>query len=318
MECSKPDLFHTIRGQRSILALLVSGDHVFAGTQGGDLQVWSLTTFDLLHNIRAHRGSLLNLFVSANGKLLFSSGGDSIVNVWCTRSFSRLYSIYSRYDVGDIFCVVYSSKIQTVYMGSQNTSIQWFDLSKKDLAPPPDPSFHPLNRNHDFFDSKGSNGISTPRSASPSNLKSLGGQDLEIDREDVVQYAHYGYVTCMLLADSISAHKGCIETLVSGGGDGAIRLWCLDPKSGSITDPISLETDDDSILSIALDGTLLYAGQLGGNIYVWDLDTKQMIRKMNANSADVLTLAFGYDLLFCGGSDGKAKVNQESCLMTLC
>lgn len=46
--------------------------------------------------------------------------------VWSTRTFERLYSIYSHHDVGDIFAVVYSSSLKTVYCGGQNTSIQVF------------------------------------------------------------------------------------------------------------------------------------------------------------------------------------------------
>lgn len=44
--------------------------------------------------------------------------------VWCPETLNRLYSIYSKYDVGDVFCVVYSVELQTVYLGAQNTSIQ--------------------------------------------------------------------------------------------------------------------------------------------------------------------------------------------------
>ena len=307
-DCSQPELFHKVRGQRSILALLVSGSLIFAGTQGGDLLVLSLETFEALHDIHAHRGSLLHLCLSADGRLLFSSGGDAIVNVWCTNSFNRLYSIYSSYDMGDIFCVTYSSKLQTLYLGSQNTSIQWYDLSKRDLKPPPDPTNHPFYRSHRFFDSRGPGGISTPRSNSASDLRALGGRDLEIDNSDLVQYAHYGYVNCMLLADAVPATSECSESLISGGGDGIIKIWTLDAGDGSINDPVILENEDNSILSMAVDGTLLYAGELGGNIFVWDLDTNQMIRKITAFDADVLTVAVGYDLLFCGSAQGNAKV----------
>jgi di- and tripeptidase len=92
--------------------------------------------------VHAHEESVLGLYLSEDGNLLFSSGGDSVVNVslsndkmhgtklipseqvWSTRTFERLYSIYSHHDVGDIFSVVYSSSNQTIYCGAQNTSIQ--------------------------------------------------------------------------------------------------------------------------------------------------------------------------------------------------
>ena len=120
----EPGLSHKIKNQSSILALLVSESKIFAGTQSGDLLVWSLETFDLLANVHAHRGSILCLYLSADGRLLFSSAGDAIVNVWCTSNLTRQYSIYSKYDVGDVFCVAYSTTLQTIYLGAQNTSIQ--------------------------------------------------------------------------------------------------------------------------------------------------------------------------------------------------
>ena len=307
-QCSDPDLFHRIQGQRSILTLLVDRSCIFAGTQGGDLLVWSLDTFDLLHDIRAHRGSLLNLFLSDDGKLLFSSGGDALVNVWCTSKFIRLYSIYSTFDVGDVFCVAYSTNLQTVYLGAQNTCIQWYDFSKKDIGSSLDLTAQSSHRSHRFFDSKGPTGISTPRSDSATDLSALGGKELEISRENIRQYAHYGYVYCLLLTGALNGKGTCTETLISGGGDGNIKLWSLDSSSHAVEDPVCLENEDDSILSLAVDGSLLYAGELGGHVFVWDLDTLQMIRKIKAHSSDALTVAVGYDLLFCGSAEGDAKV----------
>ena len=313
MNDNDPHLFHRIKGQKSVLALLVSDAKIYVGTQGGDLLVWSLNTLELLHSIRAHRGSLLGFCLSADGKLLFSSGGDAIVNVWCTRSFRRLYSIYSRYDIGDVFCVSYSSELETVYLGSQNTSLQWYDLSEADSKPPPDPTAHPSFRNHRFFDSKGPTGVSTPRPPSASELRALGGRDLEIDKEHTIQYAHYGYVYCTLLANGLSCgstSNGASECLISGGGDGMVKVWPLDADDGAvIANPVCLENGDDSILTIALDGTLLYSGRLEGDVNVWDLDTRQMIRRIKACTDDVLTLSVGHDLIFCGDARGTAKVS---------
>lgn len=103
-------------------------------------KVWSLETYELLFSVVAHTGSILCLSLSADKNLLLSSAGDAIVNarnpnlrcvadtdisqVWCPETLKRLYSLYSKYDVGDVFCVVYSTELQTVYLGAQNTSIQ--------------------------------------------------------------------------------------------------------------------------------------------------------------------------------------------------
>lgn len=103
-------------------------------------KVWSLETYELLASIAAHRGSILCLFLSSDRKVLLSGGGDAIVNVgvmkcghpdcvntcqiWCPSTLKRFFSIYSKYDIGDVFCAVYSEGLQTVYLGAQNTSIQ--------------------------------------------------------------------------------------------------------------------------------------------------------------------------------------------------
>lgn len=309
LNATTPTIFHKIQNQPSILAILVSDFKLYAGTQNGDLLVWSLETYELLSTVNAHRGSVLCLCLSTDKTLLFSSAGDAIVNVWCTKTLDRLYSIYSAYDVGDVFSVVYSQDLQTVYLGAQNTSIQWYDLSQKDIRPPPDPKLHPSYRNHRFFDSKGPTGVSTPRPLSASETRSFGGQDLEIDREHIIQYAHYGYVYCMLLSRGLDADNADEETLISGGGDGIVKLWSLDSdESGALSEEISLENGDGSVLSMALDGTVLYTGRLEGDVNVWDLDTRQLIRTVKAHNADVLALAVGYGLLFSGGSNGITKI----------
>lgn len=44
-------------------------------------QAWSLENYDLVLSVRAHQESVLDLYLSEKGDLLFSSGGDSVVNV---------------------------------------------------------------------------------------------------------------------------------------------------------------------------------------------------------------------------------------------
>lgn len=113
----------------------------------------------------------------------------------------------------------------------------------------------------------------------------------------------------MLLAKGLDVNDANAETLISGGGDGTVKLWSLNSdESGALTEESSLEKGDSSILSMALDGTVLYTGRLEGEVNLWDLDTRQLIRTVKAHNADVLALAVGYSLLFSGGSNGIAKV----------
>ena len=114
----------------------------------------------------------------------------------------------------------------------------------------------------------------------------------------------------MLLARGLSSDEDDPEILISGGGDGTVKLWSLQVDvDGAITRPINLENGDESILSMALDGTVLYCGRSEGNFDVWDLDTRQLIRTVKAHDADILTLAVGHGLIFTGASNGISKVS---------
>jgi len=91
----------------------------------------------------------VSLYISDDGQLLFSGGADSVVNVrsrneqlpllilsdddqvWSTDDFQHLYSIHSTEDVGDIFSIVYSSDLETIFCGAQDQSIQVGPLSSK-------------------------------------------------------------------------------------------------------------------------------------------------------------------------------------------
>jgi di- and tripeptidase len=117
----------------------------------------------------------------------------------------------------------------------------------------------------------------------------------------------------MLLARGLGRDEPDEEVLISGGGDGTVKLWNLDDKAGGgISEVAELENGDSSVLTIALDGTLLYAGTSEGDVNVWDLDTRQMIRSVKAHTHDVLTLSVGGGLIFSAGGSGYAKVGEHS------
>ena len=96
------------------------------------------------------------------------------------------------------------------------------------------------------------------------------------------------------------------ELLVSGGGDGSIKIWQMDAHA--IIALSTMEHGDNSVLSMTTDGNFLYSGRSEGDVDVWDLDTRQLVRTVKAHNADVLTIAVGHDFIFTGGANGWAKV----------
>jgi di- and tripeptidase len=309
---SRPALAHHLQNDSSILTLAVGERYIFAGTQDGDILVWSLATFELVNRIQAHTRAVLSLFLSADGELLFSGAGDAIVNAWHSVSLKLAYHIYSTYDVGDVFSVVYSAQFETVYLGAQNTSIQWCTLKGCATRPTPNPERHPDRRNHRFFDSVQFGGTSSPR---PQTTRTgiTDGNVLEIDKAHMMHYAHYGYVYCMLLVRGVSRLVDSEEDmLISGGGDGTIKLWKLfHNQSQGIKEVACLGVDDaESVLSMAVDGSFLYSSKIEGVIELWDLDTEQKVRVIKAHRGDVMTLQMGWGYLWSGGATGFARVSS--------
>lgn len=308
----RPELAHYLQNDSSILTLAVGDRYIYAGTQDGEIVVWSLASFELVLRIQAHTRAVLCLFLSADGQLLFSSAGDAIVNAWCPVNLKRLYHIYSTYDVGDVFSVAYSRQFDTVYLGAQNTSIQWCSLKDSATRPRPNLEHHPDRRNHRFFDSVQHGGTSTPR-PQPARTTVGDGEILEMDKAHMRQYAHYGYIYCMLLVKGATRLVDSDEdVLISGGGDGTIKIWKLAHENQGIKELACLGQDDaESVLSMAVDGSFLYSSKLDGIIELWDLDTKQKLRVIKAHRGDVMTLQMAWGYLWSAGSTGFARVSSH-------
>lgn len=101
------------------------------------------------------------------------------------------------------------------------------------------------------------------------------------------------------------------EVLISGGGDGIIKIWKVDDRNGgAISELFVLEDgreEGESVLTIAVDGSFLYSGRTDGEINVWDLETKQLVRSLKAHVGDVLTVSVGGGFLFSAGLDGEIE-----------
>ena len=203
-------------------------------------------------------------------------------------------------------------------MGGTVLTSQWYDLKEKDARPAPSLASHPSERKNRFFDSLGPGGVQTRKPSGAENRPkdAVGGQELQIDSRDIHQFAHFGYVHCMLLGRGILPEAPEEEVLVSGGGDGRILFWRIDPSKGGAVSPICALEDGreegESILSLAREGTFLYSGRFHGEVNVWDLETKQLVRSLKANTGDVHTLTLGAGVLYAGGKSGRVQVTTTS------
>ncbi|RSH81360.1 hypothetical protein EHS25_006891 [Saitozyma podzolica] len=193
-------------------------------------------------------------------------------------------------------------------------------------------------RPHHFFDnpsSSVSSGASTPKcsvsvpgsatSAFGSHMKhSISGSDierlrintsspdprvdeLEVNAEDRMCFAHYGYVYALHM---IARQQGS-RWLVSGSGDSDVKIWLCLP-GGGLRLLREFNGLSGGVLSFAVRDSLLFAGLQDGQIVVWDLETGACIRTIEAHESDVMTMSVLGSEVYTAGADGRViRVNEE-------
>ncbi|KAI8446780.1 hypothetical protein BY996DRAFT_4583807 [Phakopsora pachyrhizi] len=120
------------RDKQSILSIATDHEagHVFGGSQSGDIHVWSLHTYFPVTRLVGHQTSVLCLLISLERSLLFSSSGDTTVRVWDTRCFGNALCIIKPPidSCGDVLSLAWCNRMDTLYLGFQDASIQWIHL----------------------------------------------------------------------------------------------------------------------------------------------------------------------------------------------
>lgn len=305
-------LLHRWRSEHSIMSLVTWKNYVFASTESGEILVYDLISYQLKYRLEGHKGSIYSMVLAENRELLISGSADSLVKVWCLRHFRELYSIYSNYDIGDVFSLAWAPESQTVYLGSQNASIQWVHLSRS-LATK-DVSGHPALRFNRFFDSSGPGGKRHP--AQEKDCTTIGDNEsatmtlIQIPLQNVQRYAHNGFVYSMLSL----VHSEHGELLVSGAGDGTIKIWkthhCEELSAGQVIGQQPVPTFlkgfeyDAEILSLCAsnNNSYVYAGLSDGQVIGIDMDTLQVLKvdKLKGFDRGVMTLSIFNESLFKG------------------
>ncbi|XP_006462650.1 hypothetical protein AGABI2DRAFT_179317 [Agaricus bisporus var. bisporus H97] len=324
---ASPFLLHSLQHNKSsVLSLAATDKFIFSGSQTGDILVWDKQTFSLKNTLRGHTGSVLALEIAKDKAWLFSSSGDSTVRVWCTKSLSPLYVIvpYLETCSGDLFSLAWSSTRQVLFVGCQNTSLQWISFRSPSTSSPPAESTssgkttptHTSRQAHKFFDSYP---IYQRRPADVhafNVLPRLHGRDTpDLDQADitppqayfsipacnVIDSAHWGYIYCMAILDDEDGVR-----LATGSGDEVVKLWDCSADRPNLIHQFSCE--HGAVLSLVAKGDIIAAGCQDGYVKVLDLETKTAIRTIIVQEGvDILSLSiFDQDLFSCS-ADGRVK-----------
>lgn len=326
-----PLLVHSLGDEnRSVLSLMADTEHIYAGGQCQDISVWSKQTCTLKTSLRGHTGSILALELAEEKRWLFSASGDSTVRIWSTTSFEQIYVLYPYLETGagDLFSLAWNPSLQTIYIGCQNTSLQWFGFSEDQIGQRIKETSSgvstPSRKVHKFFDSypqythkpadlfaNNFGSFSPPSSEKGTSVNTASAFD--IPASNVIDSAHYGYVYCMAIVPSSRAGSddplspsGRCQQLLTGSGDETVKLWnCMSSGPKLLH---TFECSHGAVLSLAARSDTVFAGCQDGYVKVFDLETKTLVRTIIVQeNVDILSSSMMHSDLFTCSANGQVQ-----------
>lgn len=183
--------------------------------------------------------------------------------------------------------------------------LQWCDLSNTGAAIHHTSSAHPSKRTHRFFDSRGPDGRRTPQ---PDCGEAGWGKAMTFKRDHHKLFSHHGYIYTMLIVKGLVESSPSEEMLLTGSGDGVVKLWRLGQHPDAVPVQVAKLNNADPVLSIAVDGSFLYTGVAGGALNIWNLDSNQLIKRITKSSGDLWAVDIIRGVAICGDSNGIVKV----------
>lgn len=117
----------------------------------------------------------------------------------------------------------------------------------------------------------------------------------------------------MLLVRGLIEQAPTEEVLLTGAGDGVVKLWRLDQaKDNAVPSQIAKLQNGDPVLSIAVEGSFLYCGLAGGALNIWNLDSYQLVKRISMHTGDLWAVDIIHGVAVCGDSNGVIKVGALS------
>ena len=104
--------------------------------------------------------------------------------------------------------------------------------------------------------------------------------------------------------------------MVSGGGDGTVKVWRVDNTDELATfhelDGFEGHADLATALSFSPDGALLASGSEDYTVRIWQVDTRRVVRSLTGHLDTVRSVAWSpkSELLASGSDDGTVRVWQ--------
>ena len=159
-----------------------------------------------------------------------------------------------------------------------------------------------------FTSSEQKVGVSSIAAVQDGSLAAVCYQDSVIRLFDLINKTESAVIDPGLFEAYSICFSPADDVLVSGNNRGGINVWTMQEEHEKVA---TLETSNKQILSTAfsIDGKLACAG-IDGMVNVFDMNTQQIVQKLEAHSLPVRSIAFSPedDLLYTASDDRHCNV----------
>jgi len=259
-------------------------------TRGANV-VSSQSTAQLeLKSLKAHRGSIVALALTEDGKLAVSAGQDATVRVWNAASGSLLRTI--ELDGGPATALAVQGR--RAVTGHGDGSLALWDLDKAEKLAVMKRSEAPIT--------------SLAFTAEPGRFTATSGEGA------VTLWDARGPTGPLHVFDGHEGAANAVAFAVKGpwiasaSADRTVRLWSV----SSLASVRTYKGHKDGVTALAFspDGKILSSGAQDGSIRVWSTSSSRLYRTLPGHKGRVagLALAPSGDLLASAGEDGIVKL----------
>ncbi|MEM7030803.1 MAG: BTAD domain-containing putative transcriptional regulator, partial [Chloroflexota bacterium] len=277
----------TIQISGAIFSAALSPDEktLLISTDGGLMQLWALADSQLTQQLLGHRGDVVSLSFSEDGRRVLSGASDGDVRIWDLWNGAEV-ARYAYNHVKGLMTLDLTEDAQTAVVGSSDGVVIVQPLTKGSTARQFQPSQDWLwGGLHILPDQQ------TAIIASGSPFSPPIGQTLH--RVNITNGAHTAKQSYNVGISRLDLSPNGKQAIFSTLGDG-VYVWDMEPGSAPI--PMKgVDTNGATGVAFHPDGQTALLGFLNGEIHHIDLETGQALGKLIGHEARVRPIAISPD-----------------------
>ena len=297
------------------LAISPVGKTLASGSYDGTIQLWNMSTGELLRTLSAHADAIESLAISPDGQLLASASWDNQIKLWRLETGQLVDTLSGHQD--DVKALAFSPNGNILASGGADRSLKLWNLqSGEEVNTLPETAwvrsvaFSPDGR---LLASGGEDGSvkiwqlsDQPGSAQVLPVQTLGGHARAV-WSVAFSPVHRDTQESEDLS-TIGTLANANYTLASSSADGEIQLWSL--PQGQRLHTIAGHTRGVRSVAFSPDGQTLASGSYDRSIKLWNTGTGQLLGQLSGHAKSVWSVAFSPDgqTLASSSSDATLKL----------